>query len=55
MSAKEWIASASIEAAPVTMKPITLAIAIPRLAMKAATIARLLPLALMSRLPEPGY
>ena len=39
MSATEWIASASSEAAPVTAKPTNLAIAIPKLAASAASTA----------------
>jgi hypothetical protein len=38
-SATEWIASASIDEAPVTRKATNLAMAIPRLASKAAMIA----------------
>ena len=43
MSASEWIASASIDAAPVSANPTSFAIAIPRFARNAAKIAFLLP------------
>ena len=40
MSAREWIASASIDAAPVSTNTTNLLSAIPRFARNAATIAR---------------
>jgi hypothetical protein len=39
VSATEWMASASRDAAPVTAKPANFAIAMPRLAANAAAIA----------------
>ena len=43
MSATEWIASASIDDAPVIRKPTNFAVAMPRFARNAAAIALLLP------------
>ncbi len=40
VSASEWMASASIDAAPVTANATNLLSAMPRLARNAATIAR---------------
>ena len=43
MSATEWMASASIDEAPVTKNPANFATAMPRFARNAAAIALLLP------------
>jgi hypothetical protein len=49
VSASEWIDSASIEDDPVSRYARNFVSAIPRFANRAAKIARLLPLVLMSR------